>query len=111
MLVIFYCVFSKKQRPSQNSNSIDAIIQKLIPLFIERDGIVPQNIVKRVAILTILKENINIDLLDAVEDIIHGIATKDHGNYSLRKEVLDNHKTKNTAGLKNKLTLTSTKIT
>ena len=106
----FYCVFSKKRRITKHADRTDTIIRKLIPLFLERDCIVPQNVVKRVAILTILRGNINITLLDQLEDIIHGIAAKDGDNYVLRKEVVSNYNTPKTPRLRSNLISISAKL-
>lgn len=83
----YYCVFEKvDKKPVLNKNFFQ-LTEKFKKLFYSRDGIVPQNLINRMAILTILNENMDLDFLSRIEEAITPIATKEGDYYKLRPEL------------------------
>lgn len=89
----FYCVFNKAVA-KQPKNGTETLLNSIIPILVQRDGKVPQNVLKRACILTILQENLELELFDSLEDVIHGVALKDETRYVMRTEVFEKYRSK-----------------
>lgn len=86
----YYCVFEKTEKPIKVNNNLYNLTERLKPVFYSRNGLVPQNLINRIAILTILNQNMDLDFLSKIEEAIIPIATKkDNGYYLLRDELND----------------------
>lgn len=85
----FYCVFQSDKNNAHKDGGIDLIIENVMPLFLSRKGKAPRNLVLRYGILSILQENLSVELFDKLEEVFYGIATVEGEYYKLREEVIN----------------------
>lgn len=87
----FYCVFEKdNEKYIHTNNDINILKEKLQYLFTIRCGKVPLNIVRRFIILTILRNNMNVDLIRKSEELLLSFAKK-VGDFYI-SEIINNEK-------------------
>jgi hypothetical protein len=87
----FYCVFQPNKSNIHKEGGVDIIIENVMPLFLSRNGKAPKNLVLRYGILTILQENLSLDLFDKLEEIFYGIANTTEEYFLLREEVANRY--------------------
>lgn len=83
----YYCVFEKNISTSKKNGELYYLTEKLKGVLLSRDGRAPVNLLHRVAILTVLNENLPIDFIEKIDDAIKPIATREDNTYLLREGV------------------------
>lgn len=92
----YYCVFEKKNSKVNRRGDLYYLTDKLKKILLSRNGKAPVNLINRVAILTILNENLPIDLIEKIEDAVMPIALKEENYYIIRDEIKINSDSGNT---------------
>ena len=83
----YYCVFEKSTSAQKKKGELYDLTEKMRGVLLSRDGRAPVNLLHRVAILTILNENLPIDFIEKIDDAIKPIATREDNAYLLRESV------------------------
>ena len=83
----YYCVFEKQSKPIQRGGDLFYLTEKLKQVLFSRDGKAPVNLVNQVAILTVLNENLTIDLIEKIDDAVKPIANRVGDYFELRDGV------------------------
>lgn len=86
----YYCVFVKGRGNEKISDDLHRITEKINVALLSRGGIAPQNLINRLAILTILNENLNINFIERIQEAVSPIARQNGEYYQLRDELMDN---------------------
>lgn len=85
----YYCVFIKGITNGIHKDELFQVTEKIKLTLLSRGGIAPKNLINRIAILTILNENLNIGFIEKIQDAVIPIATSDGDYYHLRSELMD----------------------
>jgi adenine-specific DNA methylase len=88
----YYCVFEKQSSISKKESNLYYLTEKMKNVLLSRDGKAPINLLHRVAILSILNDNLPIDFIEKIEDAIKPIAVREGNHYLLRKEASEGEK-------------------
>src|SRR3989344_6148377 len=89
----YYCVFEKTKHNNKPNHDPFFLTKKIKEVLFSRKGMVPKNLIMRIIILTILNENMDLNLLGKIDDIVKPIATEDKEYYYLREELVDKEQT------------------
>jgi hypothetical protein len=87
----FYCVFEKTESRDFVNKDLYRITERAKQVLLSRNGKVPKNLINRVAVLTILNDNIDFNVLDNLNDALIPIAYEDKEYFYLRDELKDNN--------------------
>ena len=85
----YYCVFEKSNKVKRSKHDLFFLTQKAKGVLLSRKGVAPKNLINRIFILTILNENMDLNLLEKLDEAVKPIATEDKEFYYLRRELLD----------------------
>ncbi len=85
----YYCVFKKTKNIKKSKHNQFFLTKKVKDVLFSRNGKAPKNLIQRIIILSILNENMDLQLLEKFEEIIKPIATEDREYYYLRPELHD----------------------
>ena len=85
----YYCVFEKSNKKIKPNKNLFYLTNKAKEILISRSGKAPKNLIYRIFILTILNENMDLNLIELFEDIVKPIATEDKEYYYLREDLID----------------------
>jgi len=83
----YYCLFEKSTTKSKVNSDIFYLTKKLRDVIVSRRGKAPVNLVRRVAILTILNDSMDISLIERLEEAITPVASRKGEFYVLRPEL------------------------
>jgi len=83
----YYCVFEKSASPQNRRRDIYYLTERIRDVLFSRDGKAPINLINRVAILAILNDNLDINLIEKIDDAIKPIASREGNHYVLRKGI------------------------
>jgi 16S rRNA G966 N2-methylase RsmD len=84
----YYCVFEKISKKRNINTNIFALTEKIKKVLLSRQGTAPLNLIHRMAILSILNDQMDISLIDKIHDAIIPIAVKEGDHYRLRDELV-----------------------
>lgn len=82
----YYCVFEKSTSPQKKKSDLYHLTEKMRGVLQSRDGKAPVNLLYRVAILSILNENLPVDFVEKIDDAIKPIAAREDNSYVLRDD-------------------------
>ena len=85
----YYCVFEKNKIVKKPRRDLFFLTIKAKNVLLSRKGVAPKNLISRIIILTILNENMDLNLLESIDDIVKPLATEDKEYYYLRTELSD----------------------
>jgi predicted RNA-binding Zn-ribbon protein involved in translation (DUF1610 family) len=85
----YYCVFEKNDGTFDRKKDIYELSSKLRRVLLSRKGRAPQSLLYRIAILSILNENMDLCFIDRIEEALQPIAAKKGNEYHLRQEEMD----------------------
>lgn len=85
----YYCVFEKTTNLKKPRHDQFFLTDKAKSVLLSRNGKAPKNLINRIIILSILNENMDLNLLEKIDDITKPIATEDKEYYYLREELTE----------------------
>lgn len=85
----YYCVFEKSTTINKPRHDLFFLTKKAKGVLLSREGVAPKNLINRIIILTILNENMDLNLVEKIDEIIKPLATEDKEYYYLREELSD----------------------
>lgn len=83
----YYCVFEKTTKKLSPNHNLFHLTNAARQVLQSRGGKAPKNLVHRMFILTILNENMDLNLLNRFAEILKPIATEDKEYYYLREDL------------------------
>lgn len=85
----YYCVFIKGSTNGIHKDELFQVTERIKLTLLARGGIAPKNLINRIAILTILNENLNIEFIEKIQDAVTPVAITEGEYFRLRPELLD----------------------